>query len=282
MDVHQLDHPTKGRNVSSRETKGLLIGDVSIEYDSLPRDDRSGLLARLGKYQVVILVFSFAACFGCLAFLTFLWAADTENTIWLSIVLSGWTTRSITITSLILRWATAAQTIICTSMLTAVLFKVGAVPLPSAAAISIMRFDNTGPWSLLARMKTQWCSESMFVGLLALFLSFTTLALQFSSTAFLSQVGLAFLPVPDTVQQTYYSTNPDGDTFSSQISSIRTFLETTPVEYPQPSPNGCPTQQSQNLCQKSSRPVVALGLGTQEPSCELFFQSRMLLNVAAS
>src|SRR4051794_33548605 len=77
--------------------------------NSIARDSRSSLLSRLGKFSIVLAVFSFLVCLGSLAFITFLWTADTNNTVWRSIVLSGWTTRSVTIASLALRWATASQ-----------------------------------------------------------------------------------------------------------------------------------------------------------------------------
>jgi len=222
-------------NIHTRVSENLSTNDNNFSHDNnlnLPRNDRPGLIPRIGKTSIAILLSSFAVCFGCLAFLTFLWVADTNNTIWRKIVVSGWTTRAITISALALRWATATQAINCTSMLAAVLLQSYAVPLPSAAAVSIMRFGNTGPWSLLGKMKTKWHSGSFPIGLLAVLLTFTTLSLQFTSTALLSQVGLAALPIQVTVPQTFYSTDPNGATFKSYLGEGAPFIQTTPKGYP--------------------------------------------------
>ncbi|KAI3567769.1 hypothetical protein IWW34DRAFT_796858 [Fusarium oxysporum f. sp. albedinis] len=199
--------------------------------DNLPHDGRSGLISRLSKVSIAVLISSSVVCLGCLTFLAFLWGANTNNAVWRSIVLAGWTTRSITITSLVLRWATAAQAATCTSMLAAILLQMGAVPLPAAAAVSIIRFDNTGPWSLLRKMGAAWDHESISIGLLATLLTFTTLSLQFTSTILLSQVGIASLPVATSVPQTYYGTDPYRLSYSSQVEG-HSFFDTTPLRYP--------------------------------------------------
>jgi hypothetical protein len=219
-------------NIESLTTKSLSNDRFSIMHDNLPRDRRSRIVSQLGKVSVVILTSLFVVCLGCLVFLAFLWGADENNTVWRSIVLAEWTARSITITSLVLRWATAAQAATCTSMLAAILLKQGAVPLPAAAAVSIIRVDNTGPWSLLGKMEAEWHRGSVLVGLLAALLTFTTLSLQFTSTILLSQVGLASLPVASSVPQTYYGIKTEGNTYWSLIGINPSFLSTTPARYP--------------------------------------------------
>ncbi|KAH9218060.1 hypothetical protein DL95DRAFT_406082 [Leptodontidium sp. 2 PMI_412] len=213
---------------------GSLITESPVDNQTHPPlypNKRSNVISRLGKFSTTLLLSSFLMCFGCLAFLTFLWATDTDNAVWRKIVLAGWVTRSVTITSLVLRWATAAQATICASMLAAVLLQRCAVPLHAAAGLSIMRVENAGPWTLLSKMRTNWHIGSFPIAILAILLSVTTLALQFTSTALLSQVGLATLPVFSTAQ-TYYGTDPDGPTFSSQIGAVRSYLDITPKGYP--------------------------------------------------
>ncbi|KAF2026620.1 hypothetical protein EK21DRAFT_115674 [Setomelanomma holmii] len=234
MERHELELGLLN-DVSSRDTrdtKSLLESDIDLECDRLPHDNCSSLVSRLGKFHLAIILSTFVLCFGCLAFLTFIWVADLRNTVWLGIVLVGWTTRSVTISTLIIRWATAAQATTCTSILAAMLFVSGEVPLPAAAALSTMRFENTGPWSLLLSMRVEWRWRSSPVGLLAFFLSFTTLALQFSSSALLSQVGIASLPVRKTIPRTYYAADPAGQSFRSQDISLVSYIDTTPIEYP--------------------------------------------------
>jgi len=203
----------------------------------IPRPTKhAGIISRLGWFSTATLSFSFAICLGCLAFLAFLWFSDQNNkTAWRAIVINGWLTRSITITSLILRWATAAQGMACTSMLAAVLLQQGGITLPAAAAVSLTRFDNTGPWVLLGRMRADWLrGSSISAGLLTALLSVTTVSLQFTSTALLSQVGLAPLPVAITVPETFYGVSRNGPTFSllSGDDSSYVYQRITPTGYP--------------------------------------------------
>ena len=223
--------PKPHAGVQTKES--LLSNDIPHVDDDLPRDNRAGLISRLGKFSAAVLLSSFPVSLGCVAFFTFLWAADSDNAVWRKIVLSGWTTRSITISSLALRWATAAQAVTCTSMLAAILLQEYAVPLPNAAAVSILRFDNTGPWLLLGRMKGSWHQKTVPIAILAAMISLTTLSLQFTSTVLLSQVGPGPIPVPSSFSQTLYGLDPDGNSFASQLhGATHSYLETTPQGFP--------------------------------------------------
>jgi hypothetical protein len=232
MEEHELQPLQRKPSVMVQEASSLLSStNLSSNGDSLSPSQNDGFVSRLGRYQLAILLASFASCFGCIAFLTFLWAADTNNTAWRWIILRGWATRSITIASLVLRWATGLQAVTCMCMIAATLLQVGTVSLSKAAAVSITRFDNTGPWSLLNLMGTKWPSGSTLISLLTLLLSLTTLFLQFSSTILLSHVGLGYLPVKSVLEQTYYSFDANGKASllnSKQIS----FLYSTPLGYP--------------------------------------------------
>ena len=81
-------------------------------------------------------------------------------------------------------------------------------------------------------MKADRYYGSVWIALPALLLSITTVALQFTSTALLSQVGRADLPIPSISPQTFYGTDPDGPTFASQLSGVQSYLDTTPQEFP--------------------------------------------------
>lgn len=232
MDTHELETQNKSPKAAYQEATSLLSSDHRWDSGSLRHSHNLGFASRLGRLQLTLLVCSYIICFVGLAFLTFLWAANTQNTAWLRIVLTGWTTRSVTITSLILRWTTAAQAMICTSMLAAVLLQAGTVRLHTAAAMSMMRYDNTGPWSLLAVKGARWHHGSFLLGVLALLLCFTTLLLQFSSTILLSQVGINPLPVASGIERTYYGFNETGRGAYLGDSSLISFIHNTPIEYP--------------------------------------------------
>ncbi|RGP70198.1 hypothetical protein FSPOR_4098 [Fusarium sporotrichioides] len=200
--------------------------------ESFPRNHQSKVVSQLGKVSIAIQTSLFVVCLGCLSFLAFLWGASENNTIWRHIVLAGWTARAITITSLVLRWATAAQAAICTSMLAALLLQRGTVRLPEAAAVSLIRVNNTGPWSLLGKMKANWHRKSASLGLLTALLTLTALSLQFTSTILLSQVGLAFLPVASSIPKMHYGIKSEGDTYYAMPSAAPSFLDITPTRYP--------------------------------------------------
>jgi hypothetical protein len=232
MEDHELESLQRKPSVMAQEASSLLSStNLSSNGDSLPPSQNDGFVSRLGKYQSAMLLASFASCFGCIAFLTFLWAADTNNTAWRWIILRGWATRSVTIASLVLRWATGLQAVTCTCMIAATLLQVGTVSLSKAAAVSITRFDNTGPWSLLNLMGTEWPSGSTLISLLTLLLCLTTLFLQFSSTILLSHVGLGYLPVKSVLEQTYYNFNDFGKARYQDSAEI-SFLYSTPSGYP--------------------------------------------------
>jgi hypothetical protein len=117
-------------------------------------------------------------------------------------------------------------------MLAAVLLQMHTVPLPNTAFLSIMRFNNTGPWSLLYRIESDWNPGSVGVGFLVALLYITTLSLQFTSTVLLSQVGIAQLPISSSVAETYYGIDTEGRTVQSSYGDRYSFIHTTPVAYP--------------------------------------------------
>ncbi len=84
-----IAHDSKS-NVVNRMSVGLLSDDGS-RHDSnnnLPRQNGSGFMSRLGKFSTAVLAASFVNL-ACLAFLTFLWTANTNNTVWRKIVVGS-------------------------------------------------------------------------------------------------------------------------------------------------------------------------------------------------
>jgi hypothetical protein len=54
-------------------------GNVHTMDHSIPHGKRSGFVSHLGWSSIAMLSFSSAACLGCLAFLSFLWFANTNK-----------------------------------------------------------------------------------------------------------------------------------------------------------------------------------------------------------
>jgi len=144
------------------------------------------LRRRLGVYSIVILVGGYILILGCIGFISFLfWHGNESNPVWCSIVLSGWVTRSITITAFVLRVVIAAQAAVATSMVASLLLHANQTKLSSLAAVSIACFANTGPIDLVRHLhrRVTWVFY-LVVGSLVV----TSVSLQLTSTLLLSGV----------------------------------------------------------------------------------------------
>lgn len=162
-------------------------------YEEPPiRVPQLSLYKRLGILAVITLIGGSAIIVGIASFLAFLWSADESNGVWRDIVVSGWLTRSITLSSLILRFVAAAQGAVNTSMVAALLLQASQTPLSSAAAVSIARVQNGGPWELILHLPTGRKLRPMAIisWILIVLMTIILTALQFTSTALLSDVGL--------------------------------------------------------------------------------------------
>ena len=132
---------------------------------------------------------------GCQAFICFLWIGGSGNSLWLDIVLAGWIPRSITIAALLIRSLVTAQAAICTSMLAALVLEIVGTPLRNAAAISMARFEITGPLSLLLLFRRPINNKDFLLKGIVLLLATSTFLLQFTSTVLLSGIGLDVIPI---------------------------------------------------------------------------------------
>jgi hypothetical protein len=178
-------------------TQGIAVSEQAA--DQLERK-APNIFQRLGRFRAAIIALGFLLNLGALAFLWFLWTAKDSNDVWERIVLANWTTRVITLTSLLIRFIITAQAAICTSILaTLILHKYG-VLLPDSAAVSLMQFENRGPHALIAPILSSLRRTRGFAVATPLFMLFsTTTLLQFSSTILLSDINLA--PVTDYGKQ---------------------------------------------------------------------------------
>ncbi|KAI8629696.1 hypothetical protein F5Y19DRAFT_431546 [Xylariaceae sp. FL1651] len=155
----------------------------------------SGCLAIAGGSVVVLAI---------VAFLIFLWAGigplpGGEQALpgWRTIMLNGWATRSVTISSLVLRTATAVQTGVCTSLIAGLFLERGQVPMSQSAHLSLSRGISSSPGALLGRI-TFTRSRINLKGIrpewiMLVLLAATSIILQFSSTILLSCFGTTSL-----------------------------------------------------------------------------------------
>ncbi|KAI0198484.1 hypothetical protein F4808DRAFT_472782 [Astrocystis sublimbata] len=135
-----------------------------------------------------------------LAFLIFLWTGEgpikggaRAPDLWRTIALKGKVTLSVTLTSLVLRIASASQAGICTAIVAALVLERRRFPLSHAAKISMTRANTSGePQSLLwAILSLDFRNLANKIEIVLLFiLAVTSIGLQFSSTLLVSSIGL--------------------------------------------------------------------------------------------
>ena len=106
-------------------------------------------LRRIGWQSAVILVLSMLATLAVLGFLGFLWYADDDNALWHNIVVQGWSTRAVSISTLVLRFAVDLQAGIAGAMLAAIIMESSSVVLHDVAMVSTMRAGTPQPRAIL-------------------------------------------------------------------------------------------------------------------------------------
>ncbi|KAJ4203416.1 hypothetical protein FSOLCH5_007722 [Fusarium solani] len=188
-------------------------------------------MRRFDTNAVVAMVGGMLLIFMCVGFLCFLWLSNEDNSVWRRIVVTGWLTRSITITSLLLRWTVAAQAAVMTSMVAALLLQTSETPLSKAAAVSLAVFSNTGPHGLLGRLPRALGRRSCLFWLIVLLMTWTTTLLQFTSTALLSDVGIGVITDRRRLSLPYGINSTAQSQANSQVES-RGYLATRPRSYP--------------------------------------------------
>lgn len=141
---------------------------------------------RFTPFLLVMMGFSTVLLFFAVGWIAFLWFGS-ENPTWTHLVHSNWMTRSITLSALAVRISVSLQAGIATSMLASLVIEVVGIQIFQAPEISMLRFANGGPQSLLW---SYWGQPKRLVHTcLLMFLVVTTVASQFASTLLLSDIG---------------------------------------------------------------------------------------------
>jgi hypothetical protein len=186
------------------------------------------LFQRLGWYAIVSIPLCLVTTLAALAFLWFLWLAHSDNSTWQRIMLDAWATRSITIASLFLRTSAAIQAGICTSMMAAVALEHGMFVLSKAAAVSSIRFVNSGPSDLLLLFWGRIGVGKIPMVFFVLAITITTMLSQFTSTLLLSDLKLSM--IPGTTENQNISYTKLGSTDNQYASDTQ--LWTSRPQYP--------------------------------------------------
>lgn len=154
--------------------------------------------SKLNQYLFILTILSSLAVLISVAFISFLWFSWDNNRTMRMLARHNWTTRAITLTSLLLRSATFFQATLASSMLASLSLERTEVPLMNLPIIATMRTNSSGPFALAWYINSGLfqnfrCDHRMLVPFLAVLLSLSTFAFQFTSTVLLSDISTGFV-----------------------------------------------------------------------------------------
>lgn len=152
------------------------------------------ILGRIGYYSIAVLVIGTLVILLAFAYVSFLWWSESSNSTWHQIVLNSWVAPSVTLASLAIRTSISFQAIVSTAMVAALALQWHQVDIADSAAVSLFRFSNSGPSSLLRRLFGNGKRLLPSAGILALCLTLVTLASHATSTALVKDLGIAVVP----------------------------------------------------------------------------------------
>lgn len=179
------------------------------EQDDLDRatqaEKKRRFWEKLSLYNIGVLIIGSVAIGLALAILIFIWyGASTVRrsgyapSLWRTIVVRGWTTRAVTVSSVILRVATATQLGMFTAIIAALILERVGASTADLPHLSMLRCSNTGPLSLFWNLWNSLGVGSQFgYSVLVVLAILNSFALQFTSTILLAD----FAPV-SVVSQT--------------------------------------------------------------------------------
>ena len=192
--------------------------ELDVDASSVPQKKRTPW-DKLGRYNISILILGTIAILLAIAFLTFLWAVSINGTtsgnlppLWKLITERRWTARVITLCSILIRVATAAQLCVFAAIVAALILERVGASAQDFPLLSMIRCANTGPqaliWNVLHTMKT---GSQIGYSLLIVVTILNAFALQFTSTILLTDLGLQYVVLNHaTVKDIYFGFSTDG------------------------------------------------------------------------
>jgi hypothetical protein len=160
---------------------------------------------KLGFYNIAVLFLGTIAILIALAFLFFIWGAATHarhrafSLLWYDIVDQRWATRVVTLCSVLIRVATAAQLGVFAAILAALILEHVGVATENLPLVSMIRCLNSGPHSLALSVYDSIFSRALFpYSLLIVLAIMNAFALQFTSTILLTDFRLTSIVLEST------------------------------------------------------------------------------------
>lgn len=178
-------------NATEQSAKHWYKTSISQRYKQISK--------RLGPTALATLVLGTITVFAALGFLNFLWFASAKNRTWRIIASTNWMTRAVSLAALALRTAISMQAVISTSMLASVALESDMILATRLASVSTMRNINNGPLLLAGFTSKAFLERGrslphIFLPLVLVMLVITTVLLQFTSAALLSDLSLSPIP----------------------------------------------------------------------------------------
>ncbi|PVI03249.1 hypothetical protein DM02DRAFT_698120 [Periconia macrospinosa] len=172
----------------------LLEKEEEIESGPLRRKPapNTSIIARVGYYSCGVLSIGSLVILAAFSYLSFLWWS--RGGLWSQIVLNTMVAPSVTLASLAIRTSIGFQAIVCTAMIAALALRWHQVKTAESAAISLFRFANSGPSSLLLPLLGSSEFRVPGAGLLILCLTTITLCSNVISTTLVSDLDVAVIP----------------------------------------------------------------------------------------
>jgi hypothetical protein len=152
---------------------------------------------KLGVYNIAVLFLGTIAIGIALAILMFIWGAASYarhrsfSQLWYDIVDNGWATRVVTLCSVLIRVATAAQLGVFAAILAALILEQVGVATENLPLVSMIRCLNSGPHSLALSVFDSIFTKALYpYSVLIVLAIMNAFALQFTSTILLTDFGL--------------------------------------------------------------------------------------------
>jgi hypothetical protein len=174
---------TDSKRANSPEVKEIGPDILEDRADGIP----GGLLAKLGLWLKILTAVSIVILFGAVGLLSWLWWGSRSSPAWRMVMLTGWVSKTVTLSSTAIRTALSALAGICTSMIAAIAVERRGVPLMKMAQLSIARFTNNGP-NQLAPLIFGTRTLERFLRIIAAILLLNTILSQFVSTLLVSDL----------------------------------------------------------------------------------------------
>lgn len=198
--LHKMRQPTSRSNAGDGITSNIDAASSTpvssrVTFGSR-HDDKHNTIQTRDKFSwqgifmtAAIILGGTIAILLAVAYLTFIWFSDIRNTAWHMIILSNWTTTSVAICGVVIRWATSFQLVLFTSVLALNLLRNG-TSLSKIPRISTLRFTNGGPLDFLLLLERPGLNaHSIHLFSVIVLLMFISVMLQLTSTLLLSDLA---------------------------------------------------------------------------------------------